>query len=111
MVSEIAKTELLPVCRNLMNILNLILRFTNAKYFLPPSSVGQQRTHKVLPLLTLIVLIFNFSDEMKRDLLNGTTLVIDRYAYSGVAYTSAKVRKATANVYMCVCMHVHVCQK
>ena len=28
---------------------------------------------------------------MKKDLLNGTTLVIDRYAFSGVAYTAAKV--------------------
>eukprot|EP00112_Aurelia_sp_Birch-Aquarium-sp1_P002005 Seg122.8 transcript_id=Seg122.8/GoldUCD/mRNA.D3Y31 product="Thymidylate kinase" protein_id=Seg122.8/GoldUCD/D3Y31 len=33
---------------------------------------------------------WEFYDEMKKDLLNGTTLVIDRYAYSGVAYTSAK---------------------
>ncbi len=27
---------------------------------------------------------------MKRDLLSGQTLVVDRYAYSGVAYTAAK---------------------
>ena len=28
--------------------------------------------------------------EMRRLLLDGTTLVVDRYAYSGVAFTSAK---------------------
>jgi len=33
---------------------------------------------------------WEFVDEMKKDLMNGTTLVIDRYAFSGVAYTSAK---------------------
>ncbi|XP_065055728.1 thymidylate kinase-like isoform X2 [Rhopilema esculentum] len=33
---------------------------------------------------------WEFMDEMKKDLLNGTTLVIDRYAFSGVAYTAAK---------------------
>lgn len=30
------------------------------------------------------------NQSMKQDLLNGTTLVIDRYAFSGVAYSSAK---------------------
>ncbi|XP_039256098.2 thymidylate kinase-like [Styela clava] len=30
------------------------------------------------------------NETMKKDLLNGTTLVIDRYAFSGVAYSSAK---------------------
>ena len=29
---------------------------------------------------------------MKQSLLSGKTLVVDRYAYSGVAYTVAKVR-------------------
>ena len=27
---------------------------------------------------------------MRRDLMSGTTLVIDRYAHSGVAFTAAK---------------------
>lgn len=33
---------------------------------------------------------WEFYEEMKADLKNGTTLVVDRYAYSGVAYTTAK---------------------
>lgn len=31
-----------------------------------------------------------FSPEMRRQLSSGTTLVVDRYAFSGVAYTAAK---------------------
>lgn len=38
--------------------------------------------------LTFVLLA---SDGMEKDLINGTTLVVDRYAFSGVAYTSAKV--------------------
>lgn len=30
------------------------------------------------------------SDSMLGDLINGITLIVDRYAYSGVAYTGAK---------------------
>lgn len=33
---------------------------------------------------------WEFFDGMEKDLINGTTLVVDRYAFSGVAYTSAK---------------------
>ena len=31
------------------------------------------------------------SDGIKRDLMAGTTIVVDRYVYSGVAFTAAKV--------------------
>lgn len=31
------------------------------------------------------------SEGIKRDLLEGTTIVVDRYVYSGVAFTAAKV--------------------
>ena len=34
-----------------------------------------------------------FRAEMKKELLDGKTLVVDRYAFSGVAYTSAKVKE------------------
>lgn len=33
---------------------------------------------------------WELESEIKRDLLAGQTLVVDRYAYSGVAYTAAK---------------------
>lgn len=35
---------------------------------------------------------YNRRDSMRTLLLSGTTLVVDRYAYSGVAFTAAKVR-------------------
>lgn len=31
------------------------------------------------------------SEAIKRDLLAGTTIVVDRYVYSGVAFSAAKV--------------------
>ena len=31
------------------------------------------------------------SEGIKRDLLAGTTIIVDRYVYSGVAFTAAKV--------------------
>lgn len=31
------------------------------------------------------------SEGIKRDLLAGTTIIVDRYIYSGVAFTAAKV--------------------
>ena len=31
------------------------------------------------------------SDSIKKDLLAGTTLVVDRYVYSGAAFSAAKV--------------------
>lgn len=34
--------------------------------------------------------VFPCSPEMKKCLTSGTTLVVDRYAFSGVAYTAAK---------------------
>ena len=45
---------------------------------------------------------------MKNDLMNGTTLVIDRYAFSGVAYTSAKVCNTFIRIYYKHCYwHLH----
>lgn len=32
------------------------------------------------------------SEGIKRDLLDGTTIIVDRYIYSGVAFSAAKVR-------------------
>jgi len=53
---------------------------------------------RLLPLLlfqTLIMESFLFffvsSNEISRDLLAGKTLIVDRYAFSGVAFTAAKV--------------------
>lgn len=41
------------------------------------------------------------SPEMKQQLLSGTTVVVDRYAFSGVAYTAAKeVRCSNLCVYI-----------
>lgn len=40
---------------------------------------------------------------MKKKLEQGTTLVVDRYAFSGVAFTSAKP------VSLCVCLSLCVC--
>jgi len=34
--------------------------------------------------------MYTCSATMKRMLLEGTTLIVDRYAFSGVAYSSAK---------------------
>lgn len=42
-------------------------------------------------LIFLLVADCTRSDTMLEKLAQGTSLVIDRYAYSGVAYTSAKV--------------------
>jgi Thymidylate kinase len=39
------------------------------------------------PVLTLI---FNFRARMRKLLNGGTTLIVDRYAFSGVAYSAAK---------------------
>jgi Thymidylate kinase len=33
----------------------------------------------------------NHSEAIKRDLLAGTTIIVDRYVYSGVAFSTAKV--------------------
>ena len=51
--------------------------------------------------------------QMKRDLEAGTTLVVDRYAFSGVAFTSAKVPFfPLCCVHVCACpvqcLHTHV---
>lgn len=35
--------------------------------------------------------ILTVSEGIKRDLMSGTTIVVDRYIYSGVAFTAAKV--------------------
>ena len=36
------------------------------------------------------IIFYYFRPKMKELLQNGTTLVVDRYAYSGVAYSAAK---------------------
>ena len=33
----------------------------------------------------------NYSEAIKRDLLDGITVVVDRYVYSGIAFSTAKV--------------------
>lgn len=45
----------------------------------------------------------NHSPLMKKKLEQGTTLVVDRYSFSGVAFTSAKP------VSVCACMCARVC--
>lgn len=47
-----------------------------------------------MPVLTIHITLFNLRcacrDALVAALLSGTTLVVDRYAYSGVAYSAAK---------------------
>ena len=38
---------------------------------------------------------------MKRMLLEGTTLIVDRYAFSGVAYSSAKLVSNFLCIFLC----------
>jgi len=38
----------------------------------------------------IVTLIFNFRARMRKLLNGGTTLIVDRYAFSGVAYSAAK---------------------
>jgi thymidylate kinase len=37
------------------------------------------------------------SEGIKQDLLAGTTIIVDRYIYSGVAFSAAKVRQCFKN--------------
>jgi len=46
-----------------------------------------------------LISICNCSGAMRRMLLEGTTLIVDRYAFSGVAYSAAKpVRKLPTSI-------------
>ena len=38
----------------------------------------------------MVYYYYNIRSKIRTSLLSGTTLVIDRYAYSGVAFTAAK---------------------
>ena len=46
-----------------------------------------QNNYKIYNFLAMFI----FSQKMKSLLLSGSTLVVDRYAYSGIAFTAAKV--------------------
>lgn len=42
-------------------------------------------------LVATVNIVTYASEAIKKDLLAGTTIVVDRYVYSGVAFSAAKV--------------------